>query len=310
MMTLQCTRRGLLAPLIVVLFAAAARGADEFPRELVEFQPYPGNPVFTAAGPGHWDVKIRERGWILREEKGWRMWYTGYDGTSEGIRRLGYATSADGIVWKRAGDAPQISDLWVEDVQVLRHGTGYLMFAEGERDRAQCLTSPDGLTWKREGTLDIRRADGQPISDGPFGTPAVWDEGGRWYLFYERGDQGVWLARSDDLKLWTNVQDEPVLTLGPDPYDSVMIAANQIVRHDNRYYIYYHGTGSREKPRVWSTNVAVSTDLIHWKKFAKNPLLPERDNKSSGFLVHDGTQYRLYTTHDKVDVHLPVGRAE
>lgn len=305
MHTVLC--RSLLLALISCLAASASLAGEEFPRELVEFQPYSGNPVFTAAGEGHWDVKIRERAWILRDEKEWRMWYTGYDGTPEGIRRLGYATSTDGLAWKRAGDVPQIAEGWVEDAQVLRHGNGYLMFAEGERDRAQWFTSPDGLVWKREGTLDIRQVNGQPISDGAFGTPAAFFEEGRWNLFYERGDRGVWLARSDDLKVWTNVQDDPVLSLGDDSYDSFMIAVNQIVKHDGRYYAYYHGTGSREKPRLWSTNVAVSTDLVHWKKYSRNPLLPERDNKSSGFLVHDGTRYRLYTTHEKVDVHLPAG---
>ena len=33
-----------------------------FPSEMVDLVPYEKNPVFTAAGPDHWDVKIRERG--------------------------------------------------------------------------------------------------------------------------------------------------------------------------------------------------------------------------------------------------------
>src|SRR5829696_7898516 len=35
---------------------------NDFPPELVNWRPSPGNPIFTAEGPGHWDVKIRERG--------------------------------------------------------------------------------------------------------------------------------------------------------------------------------------------------------------------------------------------------------
>ena len=53
-----------------------ARGDDKFPRELVDFVRYANNPVFTAAGPGHWDLRIRERGWILHAENAYRMWYT------------------------------------------------------------------------------------------------------------------------------------------------------------------------------------------------------------------------------------------
>src|SRR4051812_42633596 len=51
---------------------SSALTADGFPRELVEFTPYEKNPIFTGAGPGHWDVMIRERGWVLREGDAWK----------------------------------------------------------------------------------------------------------------------------------------------------------------------------------------------------------------------------------------------
>ena len=38
-----------------------------FPRELIDFVPYPHNPVFTAGPRDAWDARLRERGWILRE---------------------------------------------------------------------------------------------------------------------------------------------------------------------------------------------------------------------------------------------------
>jgi len=295
-----------LAFAVAFVLASALADADEFPAELVRFRPAERNPVFAAAGPGHWDVKIRERGWILKEGNLWRMWYTGYDGTPEGIRRLGAATSTDGLTWTRDADNPLVRDHWIEDMQVVKHGDTYLMFAEGVGDEAQLLTSRDGRTWQREGRLDVRRTDGQPISAGPFGTPAVWNEEGVWNLFYERGDEAVWLARSKDLKVWTNVRDEPVLSRGPEASDRSMIAVNQIIRHDGRYYAWYHGSGSLEKPRLWTVNLAVSTDLVNWKKYPGNPLTPERENKSSGIVVHDGQRFRLYTMHERVDLHLPM----
>ncbi len=277
----------------------------EFPPELVEFVPGPNNPVFTAAGPGHWDVKIRERGWILREEKTYHLWYTGYDGTREGIRQLGYATSPDGLHWTRHADNPLVAGHWVEDMMVVHQGDTYYMFAEGLHDQAQLLTSKDRVHWNREGTLDIRTTNHQPLTPGPFGTPTAWLEHGVWHLFYERGDAGVWLATSGDLKVWTNVQDEPVLSPGPDGYDRHMIALNQIVKYQGQYFAYYHGSGSQQSPRTWTTNVARSSDLVHWQKYARNPLV--EGNKSSGIVVGDGRQLRLFTTHDQVDVYVPRG---
>ena len=78
-----------------------AHAADEFPPELVRFQPYEKNPVFTGAGGHAWDAKIRERGWIVRDGDAWRMWYTGYDGSPKPQMMLGLPHLADGLSWTR-----------------------------------------------------------------------------------------------------------------------------------------------------------------------------------------------------------------
>jgi hypothetical protein len=280
-----------------------------FPRELVAFVQQGDAPVFQAAGPGHWDAKIRERGWVVREDGVYKLWYTGYDGTAEGRRMLGLATSPDGVTSTRHPRNPLVPDHWVEDVMVVKDGGRYLLFAEGENDRAQMLTSADGVRWDRAGRLDIRLATGEPIPDGPYGTPTALRDGGRWLLFYERADKGVWLAASDDLKVWKNVRDEPVLSPEPGAYDRDMVALNQVVRHGGRYYAYYHGCASEgPNARKWSTAVAASDDLAHWEKYPGNPLLPVAENKSCGILVDSGAGFRLYTMHPAVYLHVPAPR--
>jgi hypothetical protein len=279
-----------------------ASADDRFPAELVDFVPYADNPVFTASGKGNWDTKIRERGWILRDGDLYRLWFTGYDGTREGMKLLGLATSRDGLHWERHPQNPIHRDHWVEDMMVVKHGGLFYMFAEGRNDEAQLLVSPNGLDWTHRGKLDIRRINGEPIQPGPFGTPTVWIEGDWWYLFYERRDKGVWLARSNDRKVWRHVVDEPVLVPGPTAHEEQLIALNQVIKHAGRYYAYYHGRG---REPVWSTNVAVSLDLVRWQKYSRNPILPARANKSSGIVVAQGGSYRLYTMHDEVHVHFP-----
>lgn len=302
-------RAAMLLLVGVIGFRAATSLAEPaaaeivFPPELVKFTPGAQNPVFTGAGPGHWDAKIRERGWIMREGGAYHLWYTGYDGTREGIRQLGYATSSDGLHWNRHPDNPLCPGQWVEDMMVVQDGETYYMFAEGLHDQAQLLTSTDRVHWERRGALDIRYTDGKPLTPGPFGTPTAWLEDGVWHLFYERMDAGVWLAKSRDLKTWTNVQDEPVLVPGPGEYDQRMIALNQIVKHQGLYYAYYHGSGSPQAPRAWTTDVAASRDLLHWTKYSGNPLAP--GDTSSGILVNDGRAWRLYTMHGQVDVYYP-----
>lgn len=279
--------------------------AQEVPVEISRFREHPGNPVFTGAGEGKWDARIRERGWILKRRDQYMLWYTGYDGTREGLKKLGLATSPDGIHWKRHPSNPVYSDHWVEDMMVVERNGTLFMFAEGAGDQAQLLRSNDGIHWHRTGTLDIRLQNGKPIPAGPFGTPTGLFANDRWYLFYERRDAGIWAATSEDMKVWTNISDEPVLQPGPESYDQLMIALNQVIPYRGRYYAVFHGSGTPQKPRFWATGIAVSDDLLHWKKFSGNPLLPIPANRSSGQLVPVNNGFWLYTMHDRVDVHLP-----
>src|SRR5688572_6567571 len=71
----------------------AKADADVFPDELVNFTPYEKNPVFSGTGADTWDENIRERGYILKEDDGYHMWYTGFKGEDEKQMLLGYATS-------------------------------------------------------------------------------------------------------------------------------------------------------------------------------------------------------------------------
>jgi predicted GH43/DUF377 family glycosyl hydrolase len=282
----------------------AESGADSsaYPLEILQFNEGEGNPVFTGTGGDTWDQKIRERGFILREDSVYHMWYTGYREEPDTELHLGYATSPDGLRWTRYEGNPIFDSGWVEDMMVLKHEGTYYMFAEGKDDVAHLLTSTDRVHWTEQGPLDIRQSNGLPISKGPYGTPTVWLENGIWHLFYERGDLGIWLATSNDRKIWTNKQDDPVLQIGPEPYDKYGVAFNQIIKHNGKYYAYYHAT-EYEDWHEWTSCVAISGDLIHWKKYPGNPI--QRENKSSPIVVHDGEQYRLYTMHDEVVVHFP-----
>lgn len=271
-----------------------------FPPELTQFAPH-GGIRFAGAGGDAWDRQIRERGFILKEGPAYHLWYTGYrQNTDE--HHLGYATSPDGLTWMRHPANPIHAVNWVEDVMVVKHQGTYHMVAEGRDDVAHLLTSTDRVRWREHGPLDIRYTTGRPLTKGPYGTPTLWREGDVWYLFYERNDEAVWLATSRDLKRWTNVRDSPVLTKGPAAYDRYGLAVNQIIRYRGRYYAYYHGTAYADW-REWTTNVAVSTDLIHWTKWSGNPVVGP--DHSSGILVHDGQRYRLYVMHPAVRVFLP-----
>lgn len=281
--------------------------STEFPDDLVHFKAYEGNPVFAGTGDSTtWDEQIRERGFIMKEDSIYYMWYTGYTKqTGKKMKYLGLATSPDGLKWTRYAKNPIHTTLWVEDMFVLKSEGTYYMFAESAGDSTHLLVSSDKINWADQGALDIRLKDGNPIFAGAYGTPTVVKQGDVWNLFYEREDAAVWLAQSTDLKTWTNVQDEPVLNAGPESYDQFAVAMNQIIERNGLYYGYYHASAYKDW-REWTCNVAVSKDLIHWTKYKHNPII--ENNASSNFVVEDGNSLRMYSMHPNVRVYFPVIR--
>ncbi|OJW08513.1 MAG: glycosylase [Planctomycetales bacterium 71-10] len=290
-----------VAIVLVAAMGAEGRAFDE-PWAFARWKPVGDGPVFAGTGGGSWDGRLRERGFILPEGDGYTLWYTGYERDKPLRMSLGRAVSGDGADWRRDERNPVFRDAWAEDVFVARVDGGYQMFAEGRGDIVHRLTSADGVRWADHGSLDVRNADGSPIEPGSFGTPTAWFEGGVWHLFYERGDMGVWLATSRDLKVWTNVRDEPVLARGPEPFDRAQIALNQVVRRGGWYYAFYHALAD-VAVRDWTTNLARSRDLIHWEKYPGNPIIG--GNRSSAVLVPTPRGDRLYTMHPDVRMFEP-----
>jgi sucrose-6-phosphate hydrolase SacC (GH32 family) len=292
-----------VALFVLVSGPAGVVRSDDAPWSFVSWKPIAGNPVFAGTGKDTWDRKIRERGYILPEKDGsYQLWYTGYASDRPATMSLGHATSRDGIHWDRDQRNPIFANSWVEDMCVVRRNGSLEMFAEGKNDIAHRLSSTDGLHWDDHGSLDIRTTKGKPIEPGPYGTPTAWFENGTWHLYYERMDQGIWLATSKDLKTWTNVSDDPVIRRGPDAYDKAAVALNQVVKRGEYYYAFYHATADRSE-REWSTNVARSRDLVHWEKYPGNPII--KNNCSSAILVTTPKGDRLYTMHPDVKMFEP-----
>lgn len=296
-----CTSALILFVSVLAVSGPNSR-ADDVPFVSGQWHGTDANPLLTGR-PGRWDELIRERGWIMRDGKSWKLWYTGYNKERQPVTmKLGLAISSDGIHWKRSSDQPIYDANWIEDMMVISHNDRYIMFAEGAGDQPQMLESDNGIKWTRVGTLDVRQLDGTPIEAGPCGTPTVFVKDGVWHLFYERYDAGIWLATSTDRKVWTNISDDPLIVPGPDEYDARMIAMNQVLEYNGQYYAVLHGTGTPQKPRQWCTFLATSNDLLTWTKLNRGPVLPVEENKSSGQLIFDGQRWRLYTMHAQVDL--------
>jgi predicted GH43/DUF377 family glycosyl hydrolase len=277
---------------------ASGAGRIPAPRNPFNWTPCPQNPVLTGGAPGSWDEHIRERMWVLCENGKFHGWYGGwkgdYDKDASNLCHLGYATSDDGVHWKKYGDQPVYSGRWCEDICVLSSGGRYYMYLEDEssgKTVIHLLTSEDRIRWEEQGTV-LEKFTQHAWEKDWAGTPLAWKEGEHWYLLYEGGDPGeTGLAVSKDGYRWKRISRDPVLPRAQG-WEDHATAPDSIIKKDGLYYLFYHATG-----RIWQTGLAVSGDLVHWTRCAGNPVIPY----PSAVIVETEDRYLLYAHNDRDD---------
>ena len=157
---------------------------------------------------------------ILIENGVWKLWYHSYG--LDAKRRIGYATSPDGINWtKRAtpvldvGSVNSLEGQYVVEPRVFNVGSGYRMYYTANAVRQTDVgtarwfyaTSNDGVNWTRRGQLWSKQTDN--------GFGIVFD-GSRWHAWYGLAFRGLAYASSVDGLNWVDGPSNPVLTLNPD----------------------------------------------------------------------------------------------
>ncbi len=130
---------------------------------------------------------------VIKQGGHYRMWYTGQAGEHSAI---GYATSSDGLAWKRMSDKPVLSPdrpwekvaLMCPDVIWDDKAKVYKMWYSGgeqyEPDAIGYATSPDGMIWTKHGDNPVFKADPgiEWEQDKVTACQVVFDDG--WYLMF------------------------------------------------------------------------------------------------------------------------------
>lgn len=158
---------------------------------------------------------------ILIEGGVYELWYHTFG--LDGKRRIGYATSNDGLNWVKNpnpildfGPPGSLEDLYVTEPRVFKIGSQYRMYYTGHpvgdtgngRYRWFYATSPDGINWTRRGQLWSR------LSDAGFGI--VFD-GVKWHAWYGIEFVSLNYATSEDGINWADGPNNPVLLPDPNP---------------------------------------------------------------------------------------------
>ncbi|MBI1917234.1 MAG: hypothetical protein HYS12_21220 [Planctomycetes bacterium] len=197
---------------------------------------------------------------IIRDDKGYKLYYTGEAAPGYAFRSIGVALSQDGIRWKKHAGNPVIFPS--RDIK------------SGEFDNVHCHIPT--ILYRREGKPRYQM----------------------WYSGYQNnGGNRIGYAHSDDGLHWVR-HPRPVLGFGkPGDFDDGGLRGPNVIIHPETgaYWMYYNGT--RPGQHYGPTGLAVSKDGIHWEKRGK--LSADESRLLYGEVVYDpkAKQFRMW--HDR-----------
>jgi len=239
-----------------------------------EWEKYPGNPVLDPGESGTWDDDYVCDPTVLFNGVEYQMWYAGHDGSN---RRLGYASSTDGIVWEKHPDNPVLDlgangtweDAIVCNPTVLFDGTQYHMWYtgyDGSNFRIGYASSADGIVWEKHPdnpVLDLGASG--TWDDANIANPTVLFDDVEYQMWYAGNDGSNWkigYATSVDSIVWKKHPDNPVLNLGASgTWDDYHVSMPTILFNGTEYQMWYSGTDDSLPWRIgYATSISDLTD--------------------------------------------------
>ncbi len=238
-----------------------------------------GNPIFNHGTSGAWDDQWVYTPSVILDGSTYKMWYVSFSAASTS-RKIGYATSPNGVDWTKYGSAPVLSPgsagSWdaggVSFPTVIKDGSIYKLWytgmnASNER-RVGYATSPDGITW-------TKYAGNPVLGVGPAG---AWDSAHvsnpnvvkvaenqfkLWYDGENGGESGIGYATSPDGITWTKPGTAAVLPYRGYGWDAT--AYHPSVIFDGKgYHMWYSGCNFSGSD--CQTGYATSLDGAAWTR--------------------------------------------
>ncbi|MEJ2051630.1 MAG: T9SS type A sorting domain-containing protein [Calditrichota bacterium] len=243
------------------------------------------NPIFPRGANGTWDDTFVSGPTISYDGQYYHMWYSGYDGESNG-QNVGYAWSENGINWNRNEGSvlkPGATGNWdgisVFQPSVLMSDTlnqmWYCGHNSGDLSDRQIgyATSTDSIDWtKYYGNPVLRPGTDGSWDDVWLDAPDVLFIDGTYHMWYA-GSDGIYTqighATSADGKSWEKDPLNPVLTVGENGSWDDLTVGGPSVKYDGQVFHMWY-SGGEETGFDWKVGYAYSIDGSNWVKTTVN----------------------------------------
>jgi predicted GH43/DUF377 family glycosyl hydrolase len=186
------------------------------------------------------------------------MWYTGQ---AKDRSAIGYATSLDGVTWIRMSSRPVLfaeqpwekvsvmcpDVLWDEQLKIFR--MWYSGGEDYEPDAIGYATSPDGVTWTKNGN-PVFKANLKFAWEKAKVTACQVVRDGDWFLMFYIGFRDVdhaqiGIARSrDGVSDWRRLPENPIISPGKNEWDADACYKPFAIFDGEQWLLWYNGRRS------------------------------------------------------------------
>ncbi|MCX6915028.1 MAG: hypothetical protein NT167_18610, partial [Verrucomicrobia bacterium] len=206
----------------------------------------------------------KETGWeddinrpvVVKREDGYHLFYTGQ---AKGHSAIGYATSPDGIAWKRMSDRPVLSpeQSWEKVAVMCPHvlwdaqsGVFRMWYSGGEQNEPNAIgyaTSTDGLQWTKHPANPVFTPDINLAWEKHKVTACQVERVGDWYVMFYIGFRDephaqIGIARSrDGITNWQRHPAYPIIRPGENQWDHDACYKPYAIYDGSKWLLWYNG---------------------------------------------------------------------
>ncbi len=211
----------------------------------------PANPVLTPGAPGEWDSVSVHDPRVLHDNKEYRMWYSGFDGSKW---RIGLAVSLDGVHWDKSERNP-IMDAsgpgsW-DEAGVAYSSVAFIkdvfyMWYQGLDTkgvwRIGRAVSRDGVTWIKDEGGPVLYPEEKGWDGDKVLAPSVFFSGGSYHMFYTGAPKwAIGYAVSEDGVTWRKRETPVVSPPDASTWDNQQILTSVAAIDDGKPVLWYAG---------------------------------------------------------------------